>query len=246
MGPATPSLQRWIVPEWWDGINFLEDCENKILLLSQIRYPINQKSPRATNNRYRVPGVPGNVALSLNQKAPQRFVNKPKKQKPNKKDAKKSGKDGEEEEEDVEKKTILKDGDEKENEKPDNRWEARSRKERFKFNIPFPSPKSDETQKDGAADDVKPKSEEVDVKLEPEVEGDKQNGTSEGDGEKQCDKTDAPTAIEVLSANAVTQEQQQNNKNGKSNNNNINKKNKKNAKGKLDSQACDEVGDVEA
>jgi hypothetical protein len=61
------------------------------------------------------------VALSLNQKAPQRFVNKPKKQKPNKKDAKKSGKDGEEEEEDVEKKTILKDGDEKENEKPDNR-----------------------------------------------------------------------------------------------------------------------------
>lgn len=110
----------------------------------------------------------------------------------------------------------------------------------------FLRPQSVDTSKDDAVDDVKPKKKEVDEKPPPETESDKRNGTSEGDSKGQCDKSDA-TAIEVLSANAVTQEQQQNNKNGKNNNNNnINKKNKKNAREKLDSQACDEVGDVEA
>lgn len=88
------------------------------------------------------------------------------------------------------------------------------------------------------------KSNEVVVK-ENQPESDNRNGAAD-DAEKLCDndKTDA-TAIEVLSPDAVTH-QQQNNKNGRNNNNN-NKKNKKNAKGgKLDSPTGDEIADVEA
>lgn len=92
-------------------------------IFCQVRYPINQKAPnRVAPNRYRGPGAPGTLTTGFNQKTPQRFIAKPKKQKPIKKDTKKTTKDGEdEEEEDVEKKTILKDGVEKEDEKPENR-----------------------------------------------------------------------------------------------------------------------------
>lgn len=90
-----------------------------IFFCFQIRYPINQRSPRGVNTRYRV-NVPGAMLpAGFNQKNPQRFANnKPKKQKP-KKDVKKPAKEGEEDE--SEKKAVVKDDEaEKEQEKTEN------------------------------------------------------------------------------------------------------------------------------
>lgn len=99
----------------------------------------------------------------------------------------------------------------------------------------------DQSHNDEDAEEVVETTNETDQKA-PSVD-DNRNGTTEDDAEEQCDKTDEPdaTATDVLSSNAVTQ-QQQNNKNGKANN----KKNKKLAKGKLDSPTSEEVGEIKA
>lgn len=78
------------------------------------------------------------------------------------------------------------------------------------------------------------------------TECDNHNGTGDVVEDK-CDNAETDeTANDLLSPNAVTEQQQQNNKNGKNSNNN-NKKIKKNAKGgKMDSQTNEEVGEVEA
>lgn len=93
--------------------------------------------------------------------------------------------------------------------------------------------------------DAKEESNDVEEKSPPEVQQTESNGTSStGDDEEKCDTKDA-TAIDVLSSNAVAEQQTQNNKNGKSNNNNNNKKGKKNTKGKSEVQADEEPGEVE-
>lgn len=74
----------------------------------QVRYPINQRSPRGMTNRFRVGSGPGMIN-QFNQKPTQRFANKPKKPK------QKVKKEGEEIAEDVEKKSIFKDEETKEN-----------------------------------------------------------------------------------------------------------------------------------
>lgn len=80
--------------------------------LVQLRYPVTQRTPRTgvTNTRFRAPGSSG-----FNEKGTQRFVKQQKKQKP-KKEAKKSVGD----EDETEKKTILKEGEEKPEEKKEN------------------------------------------------------------------------------------------------------------------------------
>jgi hypothetical protein len=80
----------------------------------QIRYPINNRTPRGVNNRFRVGAAPGILAGAFNQKGTQRFVAKPKKPK-QKKETKKTEENGEE----TEKKSILKDEDNEE-EKQEN------------------------------------------------------------------------------------------------------------------------------
>lgn len=103
---------------------------------------------------------------------------------------------------------------------------------------------SDEPQPDAA--DNKEASNDVEEKSTPEVQQTESNGTSSiGDDEEKCDTKDT-TAIDVLSSNAVSEQQTQNNKNGKSNNNNNNKKGKKNAKGKSEVLTGEEPGEVEA
>lgn len=84
----------------------------------KIRYPINQRSPRVTNTRYRVGGTGVVLPGGYNQKSVPRLANKPKKQKP-KKDVEKKTADGEDEEE-TEKKTILKEEDVKGEETNEN------------------------------------------------------------------------------------------------------------------------------
>lgn len=81
----------------------------------QIRYPINNRTPRGVNNRFRVGASPGIIAGAFNQKGTQKFVAKPKKPKQKKETKKSEDENGEE----SEKKSILKDED-KEEEKHEN------------------------------------------------------------------------------------------------------------------------------
>lgn len=84
--------REWIALEWW--VNRIDpSIAGSDRFNFQIRYPINQRSPRGVNNRYRVPGAGGMLAGGFNQKSgAQRVVNKQKKPKP-KKETKKSDND---------------------------------------------------------------------------------------------------------------------------------------------------------
>ncbi|CRK95071.1 CLUMA_CG008549, isoform A [Clunio marinus] len=179
-----------------------------------IRYPINQRSTRGGNYRYRI-AAPGSMSTSgFNQKSPQRFA-KQKKLKPKKENNKTDDKN---EENDVEKKTILKDDVDSDGNENGDQSQAKEEVVESREKVP------QET-----------------LKLEND---DHRNGTSDDGDKQQCDKIDEQdtTATDVLSSNAVDNQQQQNNKNGK----NSLKKIKKNTKGKLDSPTSEEASDVTA